>query len=168
MHSAQCAMMCAVHACTGWNGPPCSWWGEGRCCCCCWGERVFWVRETDDLPATVWWGVRVRHSQFAHLHSALHACGNLVHLCVRGYEFQSYVHFTFKSPVIPEDIWVFAQMLFFIRSFELVSGNRHMEYYILRRTSNFESVSSVMKVEMGCCVCWCIHRRSILKLWSNL
>jgi hypothetical protein len=21
---------CAVHACTGWNGPACSWWGEGR------------------------------------------------------------------------------------------------------------------------------------------
>jgi hypothetical protein len=23
------------------------------------------VRETDDLPATVWWGVQGRHSQFA-------------------------------------------------------------------------------------------------------
>jgi hypothetical protein len=21
---------CAVHACTGWTGPACSWWGEGR------------------------------------------------------------------------------------------------------------------------------------------
>jgi hypothetical protein len=21
---------CAVHPCTGWNGPACSWWGEGR------------------------------------------------------------------------------------------------------------------------------------------
>jgi hypothetical protein len=38
------------------------------------------VRETNDLPATVWWGVQVRRSQFAHLHSALHACRNIVHL----------------------------------------------------------------------------------------
>jgi hypothetical protein len=29
VHSAQCAM-CAAVPCTGWNGPACSWWGEGR------------------------------------------------------------------------------------------------------------------------------------------
>jgi hypothetical protein len=42
-----------------------------------------WVKETDYLPATVWWGVQVRHSQFAHLYSALHACRNLVDIWFR-------------------------------------------------------------------------------------
>jgi hypothetical protein len=50
------------------------------------------VRETDDMPATVWWGVQVRHSQFAHLHSALHACGNLVHLWLRLRALKKYKH----------------------------------------------------------------------------
>jgi hypothetical protein len=39
------------------------------------------VRETDDLLATVLRGGGAGStSQFAHLHSALHACRNLMHL----------------------------------------------------------------------------------------
>jgi hypothetical protein len=69
---------CAVHACSRWNGmymvrgvPHRQLEGKAN---------GLWVRETDDPPATVWWGVQVRHSQFAHLHSALHVCRNLVHI----------------------------------------------------------------------------------------
>jgi hypothetical protein len=29
-HSVDYVCCCAVHACTGWNGPACSWWEEGR------------------------------------------------------------------------------------------------------------------------------------------
>jgi hypothetical protein len=41
------------------------------------------VREIDALSATVWWGVQVRQS-VCTLHSALHACRNLVQLCHKG------------------------------------------------------------------------------------
>jgi hypothetical protein len=85
-HSVRwCVLLCRarVHGMER-PGPSCSWWGEDRCSYCCL-RWVLWVRETDDLPATVWWGEQVRHSQFAHLHSALHACRNLVHIWSRRY-----------------------------------------------------------------------------------
>jgi hypothetical protein len=37
------------------------------------------VREIDDLPATVWWGVQVR--QYGLHTCTVHACRNLVQLC---------------------------------------------------------------------------------------
>jgi hypothetical protein len=74
-----------MQACTGWNGPARHVAGKGRAASAIGeeGERTLSERETDNLPATVWWGVQIRHSRFAHLHSALHACRNLVHLWSR-------------------------------------------------------------------------------------
>jgi hypothetical protein len=48
------------------------------------GERTLSERDRSSACYGIVGGaVLVRHSQFAHLHSALHACRNLVHLCSR-------------------------------------------------------------------------------------
>jgi hypothetical protein len=83
VHSAQCAMMRGALPCTrARNGTalPGMYLVRGGPHRQLEGKAIgLRVRETDDLPATVGWRVQVRHSQFAHLHSSLHACRNLVH-----------------------------------------------------------------------------------------
>jgi hypothetical protein len=72
---------CAVHVCTGWPGRHVA--GEGRAAAVvAVAVSAFseWERQMICL-LRYGGGVQVRHSQFAHLHSALHACRNLVHIC---------------------------------------------------------------------------------------
>jgi hypothetical protein len=86
VHSKQCAMMCAAVPCMrARDGTARHVAGEGRAASAIGGEGEQTLSERDRRSACYGMvGVQVRHNQFAHLHSALHACRNLVHLCYTG------------------------------------------------------------------------------------
>jgi hypothetical protein len=82
VHTAQCAMMCAVVPCTrARDGTARHVAGKGRAASAIGGEGERTLSERQMICLLRYGGGAGSTIQFAHLHRALHACRNLVHLC---------------------------------------------------------------------------------------